>query len=68
MNLIDSSRETSSTGNWKKTNWSQSSSHWKPGDGNEGHRLWKKSEERQVSETYAKETMNVVLVWRKEEK
>ena len=37
----------------KRTSWNQGSSHWRPGDENEGQRLQKKSEERYIFETYA---------------
>ncbi|CAH9110610.1 unnamed protein product [Cuscuta europaea] len=45
----------------KKTNWKLSSSHWKPGDENGGRRLWMRSEERWLSETYATERKRVAV-------
>ena len=35
------------------TSWNWSSSHWRPGDENEGQKLWRKNEGRWVYETYA---------------
>lgn len=47
------------------TSWNWSSSHWRPGDENEGQKLWRKNEGRWVYETYA--GYNVIIRKKKKE-